>query len=238
VVTLERTPAPPPQNHQRVAAPGERVTAAAAIPGTGPQAQRQNMAPFLQHLGQLGYQVDHKLSKRATSAPPPPANAVPGVARCDGVLGQPSTGQGPPTLEKPARPIRKWPAAAEHIDFTRPARPSSSDPAHCRRHMRRIAKAFFTSSVLNTNQPFIVPITVAWRTPWLNVANSKQRQRAQRLVALETSPRRSPRARMPLQHRPWSNSWPTRSQRLDEPLPVHHQRRHCARPAAQSCHAA
>lgn len=229
VVTLERITCPTTgKTINRVAAPGERVPLQQQFLVPDPKRKGKTWRAFLQHLGQLGYQVDHKLLKACDFGAATTRERLFLVARCDG---QPINWPEPTHFEKPKRGQKKWPAAAEHIDFTLPCpsifeRPRPLADAT----MRRIAKGIH-KFVLNTNQPFIVPITSV--ATLVNVANSKTTGRGPNVwSALEpartitTAPGIAVAAPTLVKFRGQHAG-----QRLDEPLPVITSGGNCARPA-------
>ena len=161
VVTTDRITCPKtgkPIN--RVAAPGERVPVQQQFLIPDPKRRGQTWRAFLKHLQGLGYQVEHKLLRACDFGAATTRERLFLVARRDGL---PICWPEPTHFEHPKRGQKRWPAAADHIDFTLPSKSIFDRPRPlAEATLRRIAKGI-QRFVLETAQPFIVPIA-NWST--------------------------------------------------------------------------
>tara|TARA_R110002111_G_scaffold38054_2_gene72678 strand:+ start:1781 stop:3595 length:1815 start_codon:yes stop_codon:yes gene_type:complete len=161
VVTTDRITCPKtgkPIN--RVAAPGERVPVQQQFLIPDPKRRGQTWRAFLKHLQGLGYQVEHKLLRACDFGAATTRERLFLVARRDGL---PICWPEPTHFEHPKRGQKRWPAAADHIDFTLPSKSIFDRPRPlAEATLRRIAKGI-QRFVLDTAQPFIVPIA-NWST--------------------------------------------------------------------------
>ena len=161
VITTDRITCPKtgrPIN--RVAAPGERVPVQQQFLIPNPKRRGQTWRAFIKHLQGLGYQVEHKLLRACDFGAATTRERLFLVARRDGL---PICWPEPTHFEKPKRGQKRWPAAADHIDFTLPSKSIFDRPRPlAEATLRRIAKGI-QRFVLNTAQPFIVPIA-NWST--------------------------------------------------------------------------
>lgn len=161
VVTTDRITCPKtgkPIN--RVAAPGERVPVQQQFLIPDPKRRGQTWRAFLKHLHGLGYQVEHKLLRACDYGAATTRERLFLVARRDGL---PICWPEPTHFEHPKRGQKRWPAAADHIDFTLPSKSIFDRPRPlAEATLRRIAKGI-QRFVLDTAQPFIVPIA-NWST--------------------------------------------------------------------------
>ncbi|ROZ80928.1 DNA cytosine methyltransferase [Pseudomonas neustonica] len=143
-----------------VAAPGERVPVSDQFLVPDPKRKGQTWRAFLKHLQSLGYQVEHKLLRACDYGAATTRERLFLVARRDGL---PICWPEPTHFEHPKRGQKRWPAAADHIDFTLPSKSIFDRPRPLAdATMRRIAKGIHRF-VLDTAQPFIVPIA-NWST--------------------------------------------------------------------------
>lgn len=219
VVTTDRITCPKtgkPIN--RVAAPGERVPVQQQFLIPDPKRRGQTWRAFLKHLQGLGYQVEHKLLRACDYGAATTRERLFLVARRDGL---PICWPEPTHFEKPKRGQKRWPAAADHIDFTLPSKSIFDRPRPlAEATLRRIAKGI-QRFVLDTAQPFIVPIA-NWSTENLHPVSEPLR-------TITGSPKGGALA----------VAAPTLvkfradhiGQRLDEPLPTITSGGNCARPA-------
>lgn len=161
VITLERITCPrtgKPIN--RVAEPGERVPVHNQFLIPCPKRRGQTWRAFLKHLRSLGYQVEHNLLRACDFGAATTRERLFLVARRDGL---PICWPEPTHFEHPKRGQKRWTAAADHIDFTLPSKSIFDRPRPlAEATMRRIAKGIHRF-VLDTAQPFIVPIA-NWST--------------------------------------------------------------------------
>lgn len=156
VVTLERITCPRTGKAiNRVADPGERVPVQNQFLIPDPKRKGKTWRAFLKHLRGLGYQVEHQLLRACDYGAATTRERLFLVARRDGL---PICWPEPTHFEKPKRGQKRWPAAADHIDFSLPC-PSIFDRPRplADATMRRIAKGI-RRFVLDSAQPFIVPI--------------------------------------------------------------------------------
>lgn len=156
VVTLDRITCPRTGKAiNRVAEPGERVPVQNQFLIPDPKRKGKTWRAFLKHLRGLGYQVEHQLLRACDYGAATTRERLFLVARRDGL---PICWPEPTHFEKPKRGQKRWPAAADHIDFSLPC-PSIFDRPRplADATMRRIAKGI-RRFVLDTAQPFIVPI--------------------------------------------------------------------------------
>ena len=156
VVTLERITCPRTNKTiNRVAEPGERVPVQNQFLIPDPKRKGKTWQAFLKHLRGLGYQVEHQLLRACDYGAATTRERLFLVARRDGL---PICWPEPTHFEKPKRGQKRWPAAADHIDFSLPC-PSIFDRPRplADATMRRIAKGI-RRFVLDSAQPFIVPI--------------------------------------------------------------------------------
>lgn len=155
-VTLERITCPRTKKTiNRVAEPGERVPVQNQFLIPDPKRKGKTWRAFLKHLRGLGYQVEHQLLRACDYGAATTRERLFLVARRDGL---PICWPEPTHFEKPKRGQKRWPAAADHIDFSLPC-PSIFDRPRplADATMRRIAKGI-RRFVLDSAQPFIVPI--------------------------------------------------------------------------------
>ena len=161
VVTTDRITCPKtgkPIN--RVAAPGERVPVQQQFLIPNPKRRGQTWRAFLKHLQGLGYQVEHKLLRACDFGAATTRERLFLVARRDGL---PICWPEPTHFEHPKRGQKRWTAATDHIDFTLPSKSIFDRPRPlAEATLRRIAKGI-QRFVLDTAQPFIVPIA-NWST--------------------------------------------------------------------------
>lgn len=156
VVTLERITCPRTNKTiNRVADPGERVPVQNQFLIPDPKRKGKTWRAFLKHLRGLGYQVEHQLLRACDYGAATTRERLFLIARRDGL---PICWPKPTHFEKPKRGQKRWPAAADHIDFSLPC-PSIFDRPRplADATMRRIAKGI-RRFVLDSAQPFIVPI--------------------------------------------------------------------------------
>ncbi|RGP57044.1 DNA cytosine methyltransferase [Pseudomonas abyssi] len=156
VVTLDRITCPRTGKAiNRVAEPGERVPVQNQFLIPDPKRKGKTWRAFLKHLRGLGYQVEHQLLRACDYGAATTRERLFLVARRDGL---PICWPEPTHFEKPKRGQKRWPAAADHIDFSLPC-PSIFDRPRplADATMRRIAKGI-RRFVLDSAQPFIVPI--------------------------------------------------------------------------------
>lgn len=156
VVTLDRITCPRTNKTiNRVADPGERVPVQNQFLIPDPKRKGKTWRAFLKHLRGLGYQVEHQLLRACDYGAATTRERLFLVARRDGL---PICWPEPTHFEKPKRGQKRWPAAADHIDFSLPC-PSIFDRPRplADATMRRIAKGI-RRFVLDSAQPFIVPI--------------------------------------------------------------------------------
>jgi len=161
VVTTDRITCPKtgkPVN--RVAAAGERVPVQQQFLIPDPKRRGQTWRAFLKHLQGLGYQVEHKLLRACDFGAATTRERLFLVARRDGL---PICWPEPTHFEHPKRGQKRWPAAADHIDFTLLSKSIFDRPRPlAEATLRRIANGI-QRFVLDTGQPFIVPIA-NWST--------------------------------------------------------------------------
>ena len=156
VVTLERITCPRTGKAiNRVAEPGERVPVQNQFLIPDPKRKGKTWRAFLKHLRGLGYQVEHQLLRACDYGAATTRERLFLVARRDGL---PICWPEPTHFEKPKRGQKRWPAAADHIDFSLPC-PSIFDRPRplADATLRRINKGI-RRFVLDSAQPFIVPI--------------------------------------------------------------------------------
>lgn len=156
VVTLDRITCPHTNKTiNRVADPGERVPVQNQFLIPDPKRKGKTWRAFLKHLRGLGYQVEHRLLRACDYGAATTRERLFLVARRDGL---PICWPEPTHFEKPKRGQKRWPAAADHLDFSLPC-PSIFDRPRplADATMRRIAKGI-RRFVLDSAQPFIVPI--------------------------------------------------------------------------------
>ncbi|OWL90101.1 DNA cytosine methyltransferase [Halopseudomonas aestusnigri] len=156
VVTLDRITCPRTNKTiNRVADPGERVPVQNQFLIPDPKRKGKTWRAFLKHLRGLGYQVEHQLLRACDYGAATTRERLFLVARRDGL---PICWPEPTHFEKPKRGQKRWPAAADHLDFSLPC-PSIFDRPRplADATMRRIAKGI-RRFVLDSAQPFIVPI--------------------------------------------------------------------------------
>ena len=156
VVTLERITCPRTGKAiNRVAEPGERVPVQNQFLIPDPKRKGKTWRAFLKHLRGLGYQVEHQLLRARDYGAATTRERLFLVARRDGL---PICWPEPTHFEKPKRGQKRWPAAADHIDFSLPC-PSIFDRPRplADATLRRINKGI-RRFVLDSAQPFIVPI--------------------------------------------------------------------------------
>lgn len=140
-----------------VAEPGERVPVEQQFLIPDPKREGRTWRRFLAILRGLGYDVDDKVLCAADYDVPQRRNRLFMVARCDG---RPIVWPEPVRHEKPKSPKQKaWRGAHEAIDFSLPSRSifgrkKPLAPATLRRVARGVDKF-----VLNSADPFIVPVT-------------------------------------------------------------------------------
>ncbi|WVM88978.1 DNA cytosine methyltransferase [Halopseudomonas pachastrellae] len=118
VVTLERITCPRTGKAiNRVAEPGERVPVQNQFLIPDPKRKGKTWRAFLKHLRGLGYQVEHQLLRACDYGAATTRERLFLVARRDGL---PICWPEPTHFEKPKRGQKRWPAAADHIDFSLP----------------------------------------------------------------------------------------------------------------------
>lgn len=138
-----------------VAVPGEYVLRRLQHLVPDPKRQGKTWERFLAILRSQGYVIEHRLLKAADYGVPTTRTRLFMVARRDGL---PIQWPEPTHARKPAKGKQKWRSAAECIDFTLPTRsifdrPKPLADATCRRVAHGMKKF-----VLDSGDPFIVPI--------------------------------------------------------------------------------
>ncbi len=152
VIKLDRT----------VARPGERVPIEEQYLVPDPKRTGQTWKAFVRTLESLGYQVEWRLLCAADYGAPTTRERLFLAARCDGEPIRWPT----PTHAKVATPQRKrWRAAAECLDWSQPC-PSifTRRKPLAEATLRRIAKGL-KKYVLDSAEPFIVPVASAPENP-------------------------------------------------------------------------
>lgn len=157
VITLDQIPHPtkPKSKVNRVAEPGELVPVHNQFLVPDPKRKGTTWRRFVQLLEGMGYQVEWRVLKACDFGAPTSRERLFMIARCDG---QPIVWPEPTHAKNPAKGQQKWRTAADCIDWSIPSRSIFGRKADLApATLRRVAKGL-KKYVLDSAQPFIVPI--------------------------------------------------------------------------------
>ncbi|MBU0537143.1 MAG: DNA cytosine methyltransferase, partial [Gammaproteobacteria bacterium] len=145
VIKLDRT----------IAAPGERVPVDQQFLVPDPKRKGKTWGRFIKHLKGLGYDVEHNLLAACDYGAATTRVRLFLVARRDG---QPIYWPEPTHFKNPKRGQKRHRPASDHIDFSLPCSSIfDRDKPYADATLRRVAKGVI-KEVLNSANPFIVPI--------------------------------------------------------------------------------
>lgn len=151
-----------------VAALGERVPVHQQFLVPDPKRKGQTWRRFVQLLQGMGYQVEWQVGRACDYGAPTSRERLFMIARCDG---QPIVWPAPTHAKAPAKGQKKWRSAAECIDWAIPC-PSIFERKKplAAATLRRVAKGI-RKFVLDSADPFIVPIANRSQEVALSTAN-------------------------------------------------------------------
>lgn len=138
-----------------VSEPGEQVPVGEQYLIPNPKRKGETWRRFVQQLRGLGYAVEWKVLRACDYGVPTTRKRLFMIARCDG---RPIVWPKPTHSENPAAWQSPWRGAAECIDWSIPSQSIfGREKPYAEATLRRIAKGCVTY-VLNSADPFIVPI--------------------------------------------------------------------------------
>jgi len=151
-----------------VPARGERVPVHQQFLVPDPKRKGQTWRRFVQLLQGMGYQVEWQVGRACDYGAPTSRERLFMIARCDG---QPIVWPAPTHAKVPAKGQKKWRSAAECIDWSIPC-PSIFERKKplAAATLRRVAKGM-RKFVLDSADPFIVPIANWSREAALSAAD-------------------------------------------------------------------
>lgn len=157
VITLDLIECPKTgRKINRVAAPGERVPVQNQFLVPDKRRKGNNWKHFVDGLRAMGYKVEWRKLRACDYGAPTTRERLFLIARCDGL---PIVWPKPTHHKHPKPGQKKWRSAAECIDWSIPTRSIFDRPRPLAENtLRRIAKGV-ERYVLNSAEPFIVPIT-------------------------------------------------------------------------------